>query len=176
MPQQRTIIQLGHAVLRQKAALVASVAQSTIQSLIEDLLVTLSNTQGVGIAAPQVGASFQIFIVASAPTPRYPDAPYREATVMINPKISWLSDEQEKGWEGCLSIPGIRGWVPRSTQIHVEYTTQIGATQKEELSGFIARVFQHEYDHLQGVSFLDRLETTRDIITEQEFHKLICNK
>jgi peptide deformylase len=94
-------------------------------------------------------------------------------TAVINPEIIRLSDELEKGWEGCLSIPGIRGLVPRSTRIVVRYITHEGNVREEEFTGFIARVFQHEYDHLNGTVFLDRVESTWDIITEKEYARRI---
>jgi peptide deformylase len=92
---------------------------------------------------------------------------------MINPSILAHSTQIAKGWEGCLSIPGIRGLVPRYQAIEVEYTDRDGKLQKLELTDFVARIFQHEYDHLDGIVFLDRLESTQDIITEQEYQKRI---
>ncbi|MCX7596089.1 MAG: peptide deformylase, partial [Fischerella sp.] len=130
---------------------------------------------GVGIAAPQVAQSYRVMIVASRPNPRYPDAPEMEPTAMINPKIITHSTAVVKGWEGCLSIPGIRGLVPRYEAVEVEYTDRNGKLQKQLLNGFIARIFQHEHDHLDGIVFLDRLESNRDIVTEQEYQKLIVN-
>lgn len=93
---------------------------------------------------------------------------------MINPRLLAHSTEVVKGWEGCLSIPGIRGLVPRYQAIEVEYTDRDGNLQKQELTDFVARIFQHEHDHLDGVVFLDRLESTQDIITEQEYQKRVC--
>ena len=92
-----------------------------------------------------------------------------------NPRIIAHSDEIVKDWEGCLSIPGIRGFVPRYRAIEVEYTSRDDRVERRELTDFVARIFQHEYDHLEGLVFLDRLETTRDIITEQEYQKQIVD-
>ncbi len=166
------IIQLGHPVLRQQAQMVDNIQDQHIQKLIDDLIATLGNANGVGIAAPQVAECDRLFIVASCPSVRYPNAPVMEPVAMINPKLLAHSIEVIKGWEGCLSIPGIRGLVPRYQAIEVEYTDRDGKTQKQELTDFIARIFQHEYDHLDGVVFLDRLDT-RDIITEQEYQKRV---
>ena len=94
---------------------------------------------------------------------------------MINPKIMAHSTEIEKGWEGCLSIPGIRGLVPRYQAIEVEYTDRNGKLQKKEFNDFVARIFQHEYDHLDGIVFVDRLDSTFDIVTEQEYQQRIVN-
>jgi peptide deformylase len=169
------IIQLGNPILRDKAELVKDVNDPRIQQLVDNLLVTVKQANGVGIAAPQVGASDRIFIVASRPNPRYPNAPEMEPTPMINPKILACSNESVKGWEGCLSIPGIRGFVPRDRAIAVEYSDRHGKLHKQELTDFVARIFQHELDHLDGIVFLDRLETTRDIITEQEYQKSVTS-
>ena len=169
------IIQLGDPILRQKATLVENIKDERIQKLIDDLTATVAQANGVGIAAPQVAESCRLFIVASRPNPRYPNAPEMEPTAMINPKILASSTEIIKGWEGCLSIPGIRGLVPRSQAIEVEYTDRNGKLQKQEFTDFVARIFQHEYDHLDGIVFLDKLESTLDIVTEQEYQKRVIN-
>ncbi len=169
------IIQLGDPLLRAKAEVVDNIQDWRIQKLIDDLITTVKQANGVGIAAPQVAASDRLFIVASRPNPRYPNAPEMEPTPMINPKILASSTETVKGWEGCLSIPGIRGLVPRSQAIEVEYTDRNGKLQKQELTDFVARIFQHEYDHLDGIVFLDRLKSTHDIVTEHEYQKRIVS-
>jgi peptide deformylase len=166
------IIQLGNSILRQKATWVDNIQDECIQQLIDDLIATVAQANGVGIAAPQVAASYRLFIVASRPNIRYPNAPEMEPTAMINPQIVSHSTEVVKGWEGCLSVPGIRGLVPRYQAIAVEYMDRYGQLQKQELTDFIARIFQHEYDHLDGVVFVDRLENTLDMITEEEYQKL----
>lgn len=175
MSELLPIIQLGDPILRQKATLVENINDERIQKLIDDLTATVAQANGVGIAAPQVAQSYRLFIVASRPNPRYPNAPSMEPTAMMNPKILASSTEIVKGWEGCLSIPGIRGLVPRAQAIEVEYTDRNGKLQKQEFSDFVARIFQHEYDHLDGIVFLDRLESTLDIITEQEYQKRVIN-
>jgi peptide deformylase len=176
MSELTPIIQLGNPILRQKAAWVENIQNDDIQKLIKDLSATVVNANGVGIAAPQVAQSYRLFIVASHPNARYPNAPEMEPTAMINPKIIAHSTEVVKDWEGCLSIPGIRGLVPRYKSIEVEYTDYQGNFQKQELTDFIARIFQHEYDHLDGIIFVDRLETTLDMITEQEYQQRVVNK
>lgn len=169
------IIQLGDPILRSPAQLVDNVRDRHIQKLIDNLIATVGQANGVGIAAPQVAESYRLFIVASRPNPRYPKAPAMEPTAMLNPKILAHSTEVVKGWEGCLSIPGIRALVPRYQAIEIEYTDRDGKLQKQELTDFVARIFQHEYDHLDGIVFLDRLESTQDIITEQEYQKRILD-
>jgi peptide deformylase len=175
MSELMPIIQLGNPTLRQKAAWVDNIQDEQIQKLIDDLIDTVGKANGVGIAAPQVAESYRLFIVASRPNPRYPNAPEMEPTAMINPRITAHSTEVVKGWEGCLSVPGIRGLVPRYQSIEVEYTDRYGNLQKQELTDFVARIFQHEYDHLDGIVFVDRLENTLDMITEQEYQQRVVN-
>jgi peptide deformylase len=172
MPLLRQIAQLGHPVLRTPAEPVELPGDASLRGFVDDLMATMLDADGVGIAAPQVYQSLQVFIVASRPNPRYPDAPSMEPEVAINPEIVWRSDEVAKGWEGCLSIPGIRGEVPRHRRIRTRYRTLDGAEVEREFEGFVARVFQHEDDHLRGIVFLDRLESNRDIISEKEFRKM----
>ncbi|MBW4685169.1 MAG: peptide deformylase [Komarekiella atlantica HA4396-MV6] len=169
------IIQLGNPILRQKAVGVDNIQDEHIQKLIEDLIATVAKANGVGIAAPQVAESYRLLIVASRPNPRYPNAPEMEPTAMINPRIIAHSPEIVKGWEGCLSVPGIRGLIPRYQAIEVEYTDRNGKLQKQEFTDFVARIFQHEYDHLDGVVFVDRLESTLDMLTEQEYQQRVVN-
>jgi peptide deformylase len=163
------ISQLGNPILRQIAQPVFNIQDETFQVFIDDLLVTLTHSNGVGIAAPQVGKSCRVLIVASRPNARYPHAPLMEPTVMVNPQLVSHSGEVVKDWEGCLSVPGIRGLIPRYRRIEVEYTTRQGQRIRRELFDFVARIFQHECDHLNGMVFLDRLESVRDIVTDQEY-------
>jgi len=173
MPILRQIAQLGQPVLRRVAERVTDPLDPAVQTLIDDLLVTVAEANGVGIAAPQVFAPLSLFIVASRPNPRYPNAPQMEPVAILNPEILWLSDATEKGWEGCLSIPGLRGLVPRHRRIGVRYLTRTGEPREEEYGDFLARVFQHEYDHVQGLVFVDRMESTRELVTEQEYMRTL---
>ncbi len=166
------VCQLGNPLLREIAKPIADVGDRQIQNLIDQMLATLIEGRGVGIAAPQIGRSLQIVIIASHPNERYPHAPQMEPTAMINPKIISHSVETEKGWEGCLSVPMIRGLVPRYREIEIEYTDRQGDRQQTKLTDFVARIFQHEYDHLEGKVFLDRVETSLDLVTELEYQKL----
>jgi peptide deformylase len=170
------ISQLGDPMLRQTAQPIYNVHETWVQVLIDNLIATLQKSNGVGIAAPQVASSHQLLIVASHPNPRYPNAPQMEPTSMINPHIVSHSDEVVSDWEGCLSIPGIRGLVPRYQAIDVEYTTRDGKLKRQEFTDFVARIFQHELDHLEGLVFLDRIDSVKDIITDQEYLKRIIQK
>lgn len=172
MPELLEVIELGNPILRQKAQLVQDVSSDRIQRLVDNLMMTVKEANGVGIAAPQVAQSDRLFIVASRPNLRYPHAPTMEPTAMINPHMLAHSDETVKGWEGCLSIPGLRGEVPRYQAIEVAYTGRDGKQHKQALTDFVARIFQHELDHLDGIVFVDRVESTQDLITEREYQRL----
>lgn len=170
------IVQLGNPVLRRQSLAIDDVRDEAVQKSIDNLIATALEKNGVGIAAPQVGKSDRLFILASRPNLRYPHAPKMEPTAIINPKIVDRSNEIIKDWEGCLSIPGIRGLVGRSRWIEVEYTTASGKLQGQEFNDFVARIFQHEYDHLQGIVFLDRVESTIDLMSEDEYQKRVVLK
>jgi peptide deformylase len=175
------VLQLGNPLLRQTARPVAlnnldgvSLSATELQTLAQDLFDTMQEEGGIGIAAPQIGMSLRVMVVASQPNVRYPHAPAMAPIVMLNPLLEWSSDITVKDWEGCLSVPGIRALVPRSTHIRVSYTD--ASTLQEthiEYHNFVARVWLHEFDHLNGIVFPDRMESTRDMVTEAEFRKLM---
>lgn len=170
------IAQLGHIILRKKAKTVKDVKDLTVQKLIDDLITTVIDVDGVGIAAPQVYKSLRVFILASHPNSRYPKAPKMKPTAIINPKITVYSKEVKKDWEGCLSIPGIRGLIPRHYSINVEFTNRDGTRSKKTYKDFVARIFQHEFDHLEGIMFVDRIDSSKDLISEKEYQKLMKKK
>jgi peptide deformylase len=173
MAERLQVIELGNPILRQPAKWVEDVSSPQIQTLIDDLILTVREANGVGIAAPQTAASERLFIVASRPNPRYPNAPAMEPTAMINPRIVAYSSEMVQGWEGCLSVPGMRGLVSRHQAIEVEYTSRDGTLHQQTFTDFVARIFQHELDHLDGMVFLDRMGSTQDLMTEKEFQARI---
>ncbi|MFA9407885.1 MAG: peptide deformylase [Candidatus Dadabacteria bacterium] len=167
------ISELGHPILRQRASEVVDLHDKDVQNFIDDLIETCIDSNGVGIAAPQVYKSERIFIISSRPNARYPNAPELGSIALINPAITSFSEEKEKDWEGCLSIPGIRGLVPRHKTIKVKYQTRDGVLVENEFSDFIARIFQHELDHLNGIVFLDRIDSNKELVTEKEYYKII---
>lgn len=169
------IAQLGHPILRQQAKHVDAINAATLK-IIDDMLHTLAKGNGVGLAAPQVFLSLRIVIIASRPSQRYPLAPQMEPLVMLNPEFEQQADTRAKDWEGCLSIPGIRALVPRYTTIKISYQDRQGKRQTLVADDFIARIFQHEYDHLNGMVYLDRVEDNKDIISEYEFQQLMQEK
>ena len=166
------IAQLGSEVIREKAREVKSAKDPQVQKLIDVMVATCLDVDGVGIAAPQVYKSLSVFIVASHPNSRYPKAPRLKPFAVINPKIITRSSAKTKDWEGCLSIPGIRGIIPRHNSITVEYVSKGGKKVREKLTGFVARIFQHEYDHLQGIVIVDRAQP-KDLIAEKEYQKIV---
>lgn len=167
--RQRDIIQLGNPILRRHAKPVSDVNSEATQSVIADMQATLSGSNGIGLAAPQIGESLQIVIIASRPNSRYPAAPNMEAVLMVNPQVEIVDKTIHKDWEGCLSIPGIRARVPRYKALRVDYIDHYGQQASLQLTDFVARVFQHEFDHLQGRVYLDRVEDNAEIIAENEY-------
>lgn len=165
------LIQLGHPHLRRQAEPVNEIASTETQHLLDELLEFVLAKNGVGIAAPQVDINLRLFIMCSQANSRYPLAPDMTPTFIINPEIIWRSDDIEKGWEGCLSLPGLRGLVPRHHAIKVQYTSRSNELIEVEYTGFIARVFQHELDHLDGIVYIDRVENTHEIMMEKEWLK-----
>jgi peptide deformylase len=171
MPTTHPIAQLGHPILRAIAQPIDNILCSKVQQLIDDMMQTVKNAGGVGIAAPQIHQNKRLFIMCSNPNERYPTAPEMPPTAMINPKIISYGKEQEKSWEGCLSVLSLRGFVPRYTQIEISYFDRNGQKVYANYTDFLARVFQHELDHLDGITFVDRVISTKDLISEIEWYR-----
>lgn len=169
----RPIRRLGDPVLREIARPLSELWTPKLRELVDDMLRAMHTQGGVGIAAPQIGESLRLFIVASRPNERYPDAPFMQPEVIFNPEIEWASDEMIKGWEGCLSVPGLRGQVPRARRIRARcLDLDSGETRGREYEDFIARIFQHELDHLDGILFPDRVESSEDLVSEEEYRRI----
>jgi len=159
------IARLGHPCLRQRSARVspAELASAPFQQFIDDMIQTMHDGDGVGLAANQVHALKRVFLVeVKSPNPRYPDQPGVPLTVIVNPEISEHSAELEDDWEGCLSIPDLRGRVPRWRSLRLTGLDRAGHAISLDANRFFARVIQHELDHLDGIVFLDRM---RDFTT-----------
>ena len=146
----KTILRMGDPRLLQQAQPVTDFSGAELRTLIEDMRDTMQAAGGVGLAAPQIGVGLQVVIFGFQQSVRYPDAESVPETVLINPVITPLDDETEDGWEGCLSVPGLRGLVPRSRAIRYQGRDENGQAIDRCVSGFHARVVQHECDHLQG--------------------------
>ena len=171
------VTRLGHPVLRKVTENVsaAELKSAAVQKLIEDMIVTMKEYDGVGLAADQVFESKQIAVLEVAENPRYPDKPKVPLTVLVNPQITPLSDETEEDWEGCLSIPDLRGRVPRYRSIHVHALDRTGHKLDFEAHGVHARVIQHEFDHLNGKVYLDRMKDFSTLAFLQEFARYWLN-
>ena len=165
------VTRLGHPVFRKVTEKVSAVdlKSAATQQFIDDMIVTMKEYDGVGLAADQVFASKQIAVLEVAENPRYPDKPKVPMTVLVNPQITPLSDETEEDWEGCLSIPDLRGRVPRYKSIHVQALDRNGKKLNFEAHDFHARVIQHEFDHLNGKVYLDRMKDFSTLTFLQEF-------
>lgn len=148
---------MGDPLLLQKAAAVTQFDTPELHALIRDMHDTMTAMDGAGIAAPQLGVSLRVVIFGVGKNPRYPDAEQVPYTVLINPELSPLGDEMEDGWEGCLSVPGLRGVVPRYARLHYKGFDPQGQVIDRLASGFHARVVQHECDHLDGILYPMRI-------------------
>lgn len=157
----KPVFKMGEPVLLQVAKPVERFDTLELHSLIKDMQDTMASLQGAGLAAPQIGVSLQVVIFGFDKNQRYPDADEVPFTVLLNPRLMPLSEEQEEGWEGCLSVPGMRGMVPRYTQLRYQGVDQYGTTIDRTVSGFHARVVQHECDHLQGILYPMRIKDFR---------------
>jgi peptide deformylase len=149
---------LGNPVLRIPAEPVKNIQAPDVQRLIDDMIETMREYHGVGLAAPQVHRSLQIALIEGEEKPSAPGESARPLTVLINPRLLPVTERMEEDWEGCLSIPDLRGRVPRYTEIEVQAHDRRGRPVHLKASEFFARVIQHEHDHLTGIVFLDRMK------------------
>jgi peptide deformylase len=153
----REVLRMGDPRLLDKAALVERIDTPEIGALLADMRDTMAHLNGAGLAAPQIGVGLRVVIFGVKANPRYPDVDEVPDTVLINPVVEPLSDEVEEGWEGCLSVPGMRGWVPRWRHLRYWGFDEKGNRFSREVEGFHARVVQHECDHLDGVLYPMRI-------------------
>ena len=167
------VARLGHPVLRKKSKPVpiAKITSPRIQSFIQDLIQTMREYDGVGIAAPQVHLSLRIAVIESLHNPRYPKAPRIPLLILINPTVKPLSTRKVSDWEGCLSVDGFRGKVPRWHSVEVRAYNERGAPVRFRATGFFARVVQHEWDHLQGNVYLDRMPNLQTLTHLTEYSR-----
>ncbi len=153
----RTILRMGDARLLQPAEPVREFGTPALAGLIGDMFDTMAAAGGVGLAAPQIGVGLQLVIFGFEHSERYPDAPPVPRTILLNPLITPLGDEEEEDWEGCLSVPGLRGVVPRHRRIRYQGFDPEGRAIDRSVEGFHARVVQHECDHLAGMLYPMRI-------------------
>lgn len=157
----RTLLKMGDPRLLQVSAPVDPIDSLALAPLLNDMWDTMADASGAGLAAPQIGVMRRIVIFGYQTNPRYPEAPAVPETVLINPQITPLEETREDGWEGCLSVPGMRGIVPRFREIRYRGFDQYGEIIEREVAGFHARVVQHECDHLDGILYPQRIEDMR---------------
>jgi peptide deformylase len=153
----REVLRMGHPLLAEVAKPVERLGTSELAALVADMKETMEAENGAGLAAPQIGVSQRVVIFGVTSNPRYPDAEEVPFTVLVNPKIEFLTKEVEEGWEGCLSVPGLRGVVPRFTKLRYTGFDEAGRPIDRVAEGFHARVVQHECDHLDGILYPMRI-------------------
>ena len=167
------VARMGHPVLREVARPVTpeELASDAIQRLIDDMIETCREYDGAGLAAPQVHVSKRVVLMELDDNPRYPDSPGLPLTVVINPQLEHVDRTRQLVWEGCLSVPGLRGQVPRSTTVRVTGLDRDGTELDVTLHGFPAAVVQHECDHLDGRLYPDRMESMKTLTFLAEFDR-----
>jgi peptide deformylase len=153
----REILKMGDPRLLRVAQAIEDPHDPALAAIIADMYETMAAAGGVGLAAPQIGVDLRLMIFGFESNPRYPGEAPVPATTLINPWLEVLEDETEEGWEGCLSVPGMRGLVPRFTRIRYGGLLEDGSSFSREAEGFHARVFQHEFDHLEGILYPQRI-------------------
>ena len=159
----RPVLKMGHPLLRQVARPVAEFGNRELRELVRDMDDTMRSLDGAGLAAPQIGVSLRVVIFEVVSNPRYPDVGEVPYTVLVNPELTPLGEETEDGWEGCLSVPGLRGRVPRHRRLRYRGVDLDGGRIDRTVEGFHARVVQHEVDHLDGILYPMRLRSLDDL-------------
>lgn len=174
------VLRMGHPTLRQPAEEVPESAFESpeLRQLVEDMTETMHAVGGIGLAAPQVGKSWRLAIIemASDQASRYGELPSLPHAVYINPTYEVKDATQAGSWEGCLSVPGLRGYVERPQHIALVYRDLCGNRHEIELRGFAATVFQHEFDHLDGILYVDRVKDSRLLVFEDQLERLLTEK
>ncbi len=162
------VLRMGDPRLLQVAEAVTEFNTPQLDALIQDMFDTMASLDGAGLAAPQIGVGKRLVIFGLEANPRYPDAETVPTTVLINPRLEFLGDEMEDDWEGCLSVPGMRGLVPRYTRLRYTGQDQQGRHFSRDVGGFHARVVQHECDHLDGILYPRRIRDLTQFGFEEE--------
>lgn len=168
----RPIIRMGHPTLRQVARplTAAELGSPEVAALVADMTDTLRDAGGVGLAAPQINVPVRLAIIEiEGGETRYGDLPAMPLTIFANPVVKVVSSDPLGCWEGCLSVPGLRGWVERPSAVQVRYQDLDGTHHEMQLDGFFATVLQHEFDHLDGRLYVDRMTDTTRLVFEREF-------
>jgi peptide deformylase len=170
----RPVATIGNPVLRATARELRpeEIGSEELDHLLEDLVATMHKEGGIGIAAPQVGVSVRAAVIEiELESERYPESPQFDLEVFLNPTVTVLDQTEQSYWEGCLSIPDLRGLVPRPRRVRVDYTDARGEAKSIEAEGFLATVLQHELDHLDGILFVDRVRDTTKLATIEDYRR-----
>ncbi|MEK7593735.1 MAG: peptide deformylase [Patescibacteria group bacterium] len=172
------IRQFGSPILRQRAKNVPLEFLKTtpFKQLVQRMIYTMRKTNAVGIAAPQIGKAFNLAVMETRPTPTRPSLKRKGPIVIVNPKVLMFSKTKKIGWEGCLSLENVRGNVPRSREIIVRYFNEKGERAVKKVTGLWARIFQHEIDHLGGITYTDRIKNMKTLVAFSEFKKRVLKK
>ena len=174
----RDIIRMGHPTLRTPARPLtdAEITSPDTRRLVDDMIDTLHHSGGIGLAAPQIDVPVRLAIIEIDPeASRYGDIPPMPLTVFVNPRIEVVDEASAGFWEGCLSVPGLRGWVERPQHVRVSARNLAGEPLELELRGFLATVFQHEFDHLDGRLYIDRMTDPTRLMFEEEFEQFVLH-
>ncbi len=170
----RKIIRMGHPLLRKEAKKVPikEIKSPQMANLLKDMHDTMKDSDGIGLAAPQIGVSLQVAIIEiPEDSPRYPGTKKSDLLIIFNPKITVIDQKKQGYWEGCLSVPGLRGFVERPRKIRVDFYNENADKVSLELEGFLSTVFQHEIDHLFGKLYIDRIRDTQKLCYNEEFEE-----
>jgi len=170
----RPVVLLGNPSLRLKSKMLSrkELKSKDLKKIVRELFLNMEFHGGLGIAAPQLGISKRLFVTGSKENPRYPDVPPLPYKAYVNPQIQPLTDEIQGFWEGCLSLPGLLGFIERPNKIHISYFNENGKAKEETVGGFYATVLQHEYDHLEGILFIDKIKSKEYLGFREEIDKL----
>lgn len=172
--QPLAVAKIGDPILRRKAHDLdpSMIGSAELADLVDAMVATMEEAGGIGIAAPQVSVSLQLAVIEiPADSERYVEAEPFELEVFINPRITVLDPTEHEYWEGCLSVPDLRGLVPRPSKVRVDYMVMDGTERSITAEGFLATVLQHELDHLEGILFVDRVRDTTKLATIEEYRK-----
>ena len=174
----REVCRMGNPVLRMKAAEISRdyLVSDDFHQLIVDMRDSMKHYGGIGIAAPQIGVSKQVAIIELPSINRYGEEVNLPFTVFVNPKLELLTDEQQGFWEGCLSVPGLRGFVERPKKLRVTFLNENGENKEIVAEGFLATVIQHELDHLFGVLYVDRIKDMKLLTYQEEYDQFLSGK
>ena len=174
----REVCRMGNPVLRKKAAEISRdyLVSDEFRQLVVALKESMKHNGGLGIAAPQIGVSVQVAVIELGTTNRYGEEVSLPFTVFVNPKLEYLTDENQGFWEGCLSVPGLRGFVERPKKLRLTWMSEKGEDKEMIAEGFLATVIQHELDHLFGVLYIDRIKDPRFLSYQEEYDKFLSGE